>query len=147
MQALIDDARWHNRAFGLLYIDLDGFKRVNDQFGHQVGDLYLQEATKRMKHQLRPGDLLARIGGDEFAALIPSVGARPDLDFIAKRLERCFDEPFAVRGYQLRGSASVGIAIYPEHGTTIESLLDAADAAMYIVKSLKTTPGPGVANS
>jgi diguanylate cyclase (GGDEF)-like protein len=146
MQAQIDDARWHNRGFGLLYIDLDGFKRVNDQYGHQVGDLYLQEATKRMKHQLRPGDLLARLGGDEFAALIPSVGARVDLDYIAKRLERCFDEPYAVRGYTLRGSASVGIAVYPEHGTTIESLLDAADASMYMAKSLKTTPHPGVSN-
>jgi diguanylate cyclase (GGDEF)-like protein len=147
VQALIDDASLQNRPFGLLYIDLDGFKRVNDQYGHQVGDLYLQEASKRMKHQLRPGDVLARLGGDEFAALIPKIGSRADLDYIARRLERCFDEPFAVRGYTLGGSASVGSAAYPEHGTTIESLLDAADAAMYVVKSLKTTHDPGVANS
>lgn len=147
MQAAIDDARGQNRPFGLLYIDLDGFKRVNDQYGHQVGDLYLQEVTKRLKHQLRPGDLLARLGGDEFAALIPSVGSRPDLDDIARRLEHCFDEPFTVRGYSLSGSASVGSAIYPEHGTTVESMLDAADAAMYMAKSLKATPDPGVTNS
>jgi diguanylate cyclase (GGDEF)-like protein len=147
MQALIEDARWHNRLFGLLYIDLDDFKRVNDQHGHQVGDLYLQEATKRMKHQLRPGDLLARLGGDEFAALIPNIGSSADLDFIARRLEHCFDEPVAVRGYMLSGSASVGIAVYPESGTTIESLLDAADAAMYMAKSLKTAPHSGVKNS
>jgi diguanylate cyclase (GGDEF)-like protein len=147
MQALIDDAGRHNRLFGLLYIDLDDFKRVNDQWGHQVGDLYLQEASKRMKHQLRPGDVLARLGGDEFAALIPNLGSRADLDYIARRLEHCFDEPFAIRGYALRGSASVGVAVCPEHGTTIESLLDAADAAMYMAKSLKTTPDPGVADS
>jgi diguanylate cyclase (GGDEF)-like protein len=147
MQALIDDSGSQNRSFGLLYIDLDGFKRVNDQYGHQVGDLYLQEATKRMKHQLRPGDSLARLGGDEFAALIPHIGGRDDLSYIARRLEHCFDEPFALRGYELRGAASVGSAAYPEHGTTIESLLDAADAAMYVAKSLKATPEPGVTNS
>jgi diguanylate cyclase (GGDEF)-like protein len=147
MQALIEDARWHNRLFGLLYIDLDDFKRVNDEHGHQVGDLYLQEATQRMKRQLRPGDLLARLGGDEFAALIPNIGSSADLDYIARRLERCFDEPLAVRGYMLSGSASVGIAVYPENGKTIESLLDAADAAMYMAKSLKTTPHSGLKNS
>ncbi|HTV16588.1 MAG TPA: GGDEF domain-containing protein [Acidobacteriaceae bacterium] len=147
LQALIDDAQRRNRPFGLLYVDLDGFKRVNDEHGHQVGDLYLQEAARRMKHQLRPGDVLARLGGDEFAALISTIGSRADLDYIAQRLERCFDEPFAVRGYTLRGAASVGVAVFPEHGATIESLLDAADSAMYMAKSLKASPDSGVPNS
>jgi diguanylate cyclase (GGDEF)-like protein len=87
-----------------------------------------------MKHQLRANDLLARLGGDEFAALISVVPSRAGIEEIAGRLERCLDEPFAVEGYVLRGAASVGIAVYPEDGTTRDSLLSAADAAMYVGK-------------
>jgi diguanylate cyclase (GGDEF)-like protein len=120
--------------FGLIYIDLDEFKQVNDLYGHHVGDLYLQEVTLRMKRQLRTGDLLARLGGDEFAALLGSVRSRADIEEIALRLGRSFDEPFPVEGYVLQGTASVGIAIYPEDGSAKESLLRAADASMYTAK-------------
>jgi diguanylate cyclase (GGDEF)-like protein len=102
-----------------------------------VGDLYLHEVSMRMKRQLRTGDMLARLGGDEFAALIPVVRSRSALEEVAQRLERCFDAPFAVEGYILRGGASVGIAIYPDDGTTADSLLSAADAAMYVAKHTK----------
>jgi diguanylate cyclase (GGDEF)-like protein len=87
-----------------------------------------------MKRQLRSHDLLARLGGDEFAALVAVVPNRAGVEEIAVRLERCFDEPFAVEGFILRGSASVGIALYPEDGATKDSLLNAADAAMYVAK-------------
>ncbi len=134
LDAQIEVARLNAGIFGLIYIDLDEFKQVNDIYGHQVGDLYLQEVSIRMKRQLRGGDLLARLGGDEFAALICAIPSRAGVEEIAHRLERCFDEPFAVEGYVLHGSASIGIALYPEDGATRDSLLSAADAAMYVAK-------------
>jgi len=127
-------ARETGGIFGLIYIDLDRFKQINDTYGHHVGDLYLQEAANRMKRQLRPLDKLARLGGDEFAALAEVVRSRADVMEISKRLERCFDEPFALGGHVLHGSASVGIALYPVDATTSDGLLSAADAAMYKVK-------------
>ncbi|MGA2910050.1 MAG: GGDEF domain-containing protein [Terracidiphilus sp.] len=120
--------------FGLLYVDLDRFKQVNDNYSHHVGDLYLQEVAKRMKGQLRPGDMLARLGGDEFAALVPAARSLADVEEIRQRLVRCFDEPFRLEDHLLRGSASIGIAMYPEDGITPESLLTVADAAMYTAK-------------
>jgi diguanylate cyclase (GGDEF)-like protein len=130
----IREARETAGIFGLIYIDLDEFKQVNDTYGHHVGDLYLQEAADRMKRQLRPHDKLARLGGDEFAALVPVVRSRADVEEIARRLERCFDEPFVFQGYTLHGAASVGIALFPEDAGTVDALLSAADAAMYVDK-------------
>jgi len=133
----IDYARKNAGIFGLIYIDLDEFKQVNDLYGHQVGDLYLQEAALRMKQQLRSVDFLARLGGDEFAVLVPVVRNRAAAEEIAHRLERCFDEPFPIEGYVLHGSASVGLALYPEDGASRDSLLSASDAAMYVAKHIK----------
>ncbi len=130
----IEQARLNAGIFGLIYIDLDDFKQVNDVYGHHMGDLYLQEVSRRMKRQLRSHDLLARLGGDEFAALVLMVPNRAGVEEIAHRLEHCLDEPFEAEGYTLRGSASVGLAVYPEDGATRESLLSAADAAMYVAK-------------
>ncbi|MGA8669779.1 MAG: GGDEF domain-containing protein [Terracidiphilus sp.] len=132
---LIQKAHESGSNFGLIYVDLDDFKLVNDMYGHHVGDLYLQEVSLRMKRQLRTGDILGRLGGDEFAALVTVVRGRSDVEEIATRLERCFDAPFALEGYVLRGAASVGMAIYPTDGTTSDSLLSAADAAMYSAKN------------
>ena len=103
-------------------------------FGHEAGDLYLQELTQRVKRQLRPGDSLARLGGDEFAVLVSEVRSRADVEEIAERLERCFDEPFIGENFELHGSASLGIAIYPDDASSADSLLRAADAAMYVAK-------------
>jgi diguanylate cyclase (GGDEF)-like protein len=137
LDAAIARAREDARIFGLIYVDLDEFKQVNDVYGHRVGDLYLQEVAGRMKRQLRGADLLARVGGDEFVVLVPKVHSRADLEEIASRLESCFDAPFQAEGYVLNGSASVGIALYPEDGSTKDSLLSAADAAMYVAKHVK----------
>jgi len=137
MDALIDDARRNAGIFGLIYIDLDEFKQVNDIYGHRVGDLYLQEVAVRMKHQLRVHDTLARLGGDEFAVLVSVVRNRAAVEEIALRIEHCFDEPFPIEGYVLHGSASVGLAIYPEDGATRDSLLSASDAAMYVSKHVR----------
>jgi len=141
VDALIEEARQKAGIFGLIYMDLDEFKRVNDLYGHQVGDLYLQEVALRMKRQLRSADLLARLGGDEFAALVPVARNRAEVEEVALRLEHCFDEPFAIEGLLLRGSASVGFALYPEDGASKDTLLSFADAAMYAVKNRKCQTG------
>ena len=137
LDRLIGGERREDGAFGLIYIDLDDFKRVNDQYGHRIGDLFLQESVRRMKRQLRPGDMLARIGGDEFAVILPIVRNRADVAEVAARLERCFDERLVLEGSSIRGSASVGIAIYPGDGHDKASLLSAADAAMYVMKNTR----------
>jgi diguanylate cyclase (GGDEF)-like protein len=134
LDTLITGARRQDEIFGLIYIDLDEFKQVNDRHGHGVGDLYLQEAALRMKNQLRPEDMLARLGGDEFAAVVSAVRSRTDVKEITRRLEACFDEVFVLDGCRIPGSASVGIAVYPQDGTTRDALLSTADAAMYEAK-------------
>ncbi len=133
----IAEAREKAGIFGLIYIDLDKFKQINDIYGHQIGDQYLQEVALRMKRQLRGVDMLARLGGDEFAVLLPQVRSRARVEEIALRLERCFDEPFAIEEHLLRGSASIGIALYPKDGVTKDDLLIAADSAMYEAKNAK----------
>jgi diguanylate cyclase (GGDEF)-like protein len=135
MDAQIELARQNAGIFGLIYIDLDRFKQVNDVYGHHIGDLYLQEVARRMKQQLRSHDLLARLGGDEFAALLPMVRNRADVEEISQRLEHCFEAPLMLEENVVKGSASFGIALYPEDGATKDSLLNVADSAMYAAKS------------
>jgi diguanylate cyclase (GGDEF)-like protein len=134
VEKLIHEASACAAVVGFLFIDLDRFKEVNDELGHQTGDVYLQEVTRRMKRQLRPGDMLARLGGDEFAVIVNAVRSRAEVEEIALRLERCFDEPFLTEGREISGSASVGIALYPDDANDRDSLLSAADTAMYAVK-------------
>jgi diguanylate cyclase (GGDEF)-like protein len=136
---LIAGARNAASIFGLVYVDLDRFKQINDLYGHHVGDRYLQEVALRMKKQLRSGDILARVGGDEFAALLPVVRSRVDVKEIALRLEQCFDEPVTVEDVTLHGSASVGIAVYPEDASNKDLLFRVADSAMYEAKNAKSS--------
>jgi diguanylate cyclase (GGDEF)-like protein len=140
LDAQIEEAYQRGGIFGLIYIDLDEFKKVNDLLGHRIGDLYLQEMAFRMKRQLRSADTLARLGGDEFAILVPLVRSRADVREIALRIERSFDEPFPIEGVTLHPAASVGFALYPEDATTKDALLSAADASMYEVKNSKHRP-------
>jgi len=124
-------------TFALVYIDLDEFKLVNDRYGHHVGDLYLQKLTLRIKHQLRSQDILARIGGDEFALLLPEVRSRAEAADIFQRVERCFDHPLSIEGFALYVSLSSGIALFPENGRSKDELMRIADEAMYAAKSGK----------
>lgn len=136
LEVLIQEAG-PSGIFGMIYVDLDKFKPINDNFGHHVGDVYLQEVAMRMKDQLLGGDMLARLGGDEFAALVSLQHGRSDLNKIVARLHGCFDAPFIIEGHVIRGSASIGTAVYPEDGATKDDLLSAGDAAMYAVKNNK----------
>jgi diguanylate cyclase (GGDEF)-like protein len=137
LEACILNAGHHGDILGLIYVDLDKFKQVNDVHGHRIGDLYLQAVATRMKQQLRSIDVLARVGGDEFAVLVPAVHGRGDVEEIALRLERCFNVPFPVGEHVLHGSASVGIAVYPEDAVTKADFLNFADTAMYKAKNDK----------
>jgi diguanylate cyclase (GGDEF)-like protein len=141
IESAIEAARQSAGIFGVLYIDLNDFKQVNDQLGHHAGDLYLQEVALRMKGQLRPGDVLARLGGDEFAVILPHVRSRAEVEEITLRLERSFERPFAWEDRTVYGTASIGIAIYPADGNTRDSLLNAADAAMYVTKQTRRDKG------
>ena len=134
VRATLEEAQERAGIYGLIYIDIDQFKLVNDRYGHRVGDMYLQEASLRMKRQLRNVDMLARYGGDEFTVFIPTVRSKTDVEDVTERLKRCFDDPFFLEGYSFQGSASFGIAIYPEDGESMDSLLSTADAAMYVAK-------------
>lgn len=126
-----------NGSMGLIYVDLDRFKQVNDQYGHRVGDLFLQQVAQRMKAQLRGNDMLARMGGDEFIALIPAIRSRREAEEVVQRIERCFDADFVIENYRMRGAASIGLAVAPEDGMDKDELQRAADMAMYLRKEQK----------
>jgi diguanylate cyclase (GGDEF)-like protein len=118
---------------GFLFIDLNGFKRINDSFGHPAGDEVLEQVAVRLRGALRPADLLARVGGDEFVALILDA-AEDEAMVVAERLSACLNEPFAVDTVAARIGASVGIALAPSHARDGDGLLRCADTAMYRAK-------------
>lgn len=140
LDELIASTRNVAGLFGLIYVDLDRFKQINDLHGHHTGDRYLEQVALRMKRQLRSFDTLARIGGDEFAALLPVVRSRADVEEIALRIEHCFREPFFCEEIELHGSASVGIAVYPLDAAGKDMLFRTADAQMYAAKDRKRKP-------
>lgn len=125
--------RRYGRRLHLLYIDLDGFKEVNDAFGHAAGDYVLIKVAARFKEQARKSDLLARLGGDEFAILLENGEEDADVR-AAERILTCLREPFLVAGHEVEVGASIGIASYPLHGDDIQPLLKEADNAMYRAK-------------
>ena len=118
----------------LLYLDLDGFKPVNDEFGHDVGDELLVAVGERLTSCTRAADIVARLGGDEFAVLLDSPTAPGDVDALSERLEGAFARPFVIEGRGLRLGASVGRAVYPDDADGAEGLLRAADRAMFEAK-------------
>jgi diguanylate cyclase (GGDEF)-like protein len=127
-------AHRHGRMLGLLFIDLDGFKLVNDELGHQQGDLLLIEVAERLRSALRENDTVARIGGDEFVILLEELHAELDADQRAAALLCAITRPIRLkdRGYQI--GASIGISVYPRDGADQDALLSHADHAMYGVK-------------
>jgi diguanylate cyclase (GGDEF)-like protein len=117
-----------------MMLDLDWFKRVNDTYGHGVGDELLKLVAQRLASNLRKSDTVGRFGGDEFVLLLPQIGAIDDATRVAQKLLDSFSEPFAINGYKLSITSSIGIAIYPENGDRADVLLTNADTAMYHAK-------------
>ncbi|HVF76083.1 MAG TPA: bifunctional diguanylate cyclase/phosphodiesterase [Acidimicrobiales bacterium] len=125
-------------ALGVLLLDLDGFKDVNDTLGHQHGDLLLQQVAKRLRTALRHGDTLARLGGDEFAVLLPDVVGSQAAVSVARGLVAALERPFDVSDVSVEIGGSVGVALSPLHGMEADGLLQRADIAMYLAKANHT---------
>lgn len=126
-----------NERVAVLFLDSDRFKNINDSFGHAAGDAVLVAVANRVRAQLREEDLVARLGGDEFAVLLTPLHKTEDAERIADKILASMDTPIALPGdSSVVTSLSIGIAVYPDHGATPGTLLDAADAAMYQAKRL-----------
>jgi diguanylate cyclase (GGDEF)-like protein len=122
-------------GFALHWIDLDRFKEINDQYGHQVGDGYLKSVASRLATSLRAGDLVGRLGGDEFAILQLGGGRKDLAEQFAARVLKNISQPHEVLGHKLNAGASIGIALAPEHGLDPDHLFASADTALYCAKS------------
>lgn len=134
----IDDARQRGNRVGLLLLDLDRFKEVNDTLGHPTGDRLLQTLAHRLTHSVRPGDLVARLGGDEFAILLPKVRDNASAREVALRLKGALAEPVRLDGMDFDLQVSTGIALYPDDAPNFELLMQRADVAMYVAKADRT---------
>lgn len=134
LEQAVSSKRQSSQAFAVLYLDLNRFKPINDQFGHEAGDALLRNLSWRMARALRSEDLLARIGGDEFAVVLDQVGDAAQAMRVAAKLHEAVIEPVVVDGLELNCGVSIGIALYPQHGEDPETLLRHADAAMYQAK-------------
>jgi diguanylate cyclase (GGDEF)-like protein/PAS domain S-box-containing protein len=132
-------AQRHHQSLGVLFVDLDGFKAVNDGYGHALGDQVLEQVAGRFRAAIRQSDLLARLGGDEFVVLVPQAGSHQELATLARKLVAAAEQPFSHLDPPITLSASVGIACFPEQGDTADALLRAADQAMYAAKQASRT--------
>ena len=121
-------------SLAVLFVDLDGFKQVNDQHGHEVGDQMLRSVAERLRHSVRAGDMVGRLGGDEFACLLSAPMARGPLAHLARKLFDAVSAPLTIGALELQVRPSIGIALCPENGHTATTLLKRADAAMYTAK-------------
>ncbi|MHB8535716.1 MAG: bifunctional diguanylate cyclase/phosphodiesterase [Sulfuricaulis sp.] len=133
----IDDAKRDYRPFALMLMDIDRFKDINDTLGHQVGDMLLQQVAARLRSKLRDIDTVARMGGDEFAILLPAVNDK-HATMAARMLLQALRTPFVVGEQNLDIGASIGVALYPDHGVDANILIQRADVAMYAAKHANT---------
>ena len=136
-QALIASKRAPG-VVAVMLMDVDRFKEINDTLGHYNGDLLLKRLGPRLRTMLRDEDTVARLGGDEFAILLPGLPDDHAVAAAAERIVKIFEEPFVLGGLALEVEASVGVAVYPEHGNGVDVLLNHADTAMYAAKAGRT---------
>lgn len=132
-QAIRMDER-HHKKLAVLFLDLDGFKTVNDSQGHAVGDTVLQSIANRLRQALRETDTISRQGGDEFVILLSEIERASDAAVVARKILAALAPPHRVAGLELSVAASIGISIYPDHGHDVEGLIHCADLAMYEAK-------------
>ncbi|HYH05683.1 MAG TPA: diguanylate cyclase, partial [Thermoanaerobaculia bacterium] len=138
LEKQIEAARASNSILALMLMDLDRFKEVNDTFGHHFGDALLKQVAFRLQNQMRGEDVVARLGGDEFAVVSPGATDTQAAATLARRILNTLEQPFVVEGQVLEVGASIGIALYPEHGADARTLLRRADVAMYTAKQKQT---------
>lgn len=135
LQQVIISAKRDNESSVLLYIDLDGFKQINDSLGHQIGDELLINVAKRLKTTTREADIVARIGGDEFAILLKNLSHRSDINIILEKILYSLKEPMLLSNNEVQISASIGVAMIPTDGNDVDTLMSNADFALYESKS------------
>lgn len=128
-------AHRQQEKLAVLFVDLDKFKPVNDNYGHAIGDILLQQVAQRMRDCLRDSDTVGRIGGDEFLVLLPHVESGSDSSHIAEKLLDAISSPYRINSINIHISCSIGIALYPDHGNTVLELIQTADQAMYVAKN------------
>jgi diguanylate cyclase (GGDEF)-like protein/PAS domain S-box-containing protein len=134
LEQSISLARRHQERLALLFIDLDGFKEINDNLGHEAGDAVLREIALRIHTEIRESDTVARVGGDEFVVLINTLHSSDDLEGIVRKLLDAITLPIVLNGVPHVIGASIGVSLFPEHGHDVASLLSNADSAMYLSK-------------
>ena len=134
LEVALKRAHRDQERLALLYLDLDGFKGVNDTFGHEIGDRLLLEVAQRIRQCVRESDTIGRMGGDELTVLLPNVQSPSCVPMVADKIRRSIAEPFDLDGTTVTISASIGAAIYPEHGADKDQLFRHADADMYVAK-------------
>ncbi len=135
LETCVDQASDKRRQIALLYIDLDGFKQINDRHSHKVGDLFLCEAAARISECLRAGDVAARIGGDEFTILLPECASEKEAIGLANRILGAARQPVVIDGHRLSYSTSIGVSLFPQMAGSAELLVRSADEAMYAAKT------------
>jgi diguanylate cyclase (GGDEF)-like protein len=134
LRTAVNHARQRGEAVTIFYIDLDDFKPVNDAYGHEIGDRMLAAVGNRLRAATRSVDLVARLGGDEFVVLLSSPASPADANSVLTRLEAAFEDPITIDGHQLRLTASIGQAVFPDDATSADGLLRHADASMFKAK-------------
>ena len=134
-QEAINAARAENTQVAMILLDLDRFKPINDTLGHNIGDLFLKEVSARLVRSIRRQDTLARLGGDEFAIVMPRLLDRVEAESMAQELLQALRQPYCIESFELTGSASIGISLFPEHGRDTATLQRSADMAMYQCKA------------
>jgi len=134
LEMAINAAKRQDEKVGVLFLDLDRFKNVNDSLGHTIGDQLLKETAKRLGSTIRTGDTVSRLGGDEFVVLFPKIKDEGTLADLTIKLRDILQQPYSVSGISLHITPSIGIAIFPDDGDNVNSLIKNADAAMYLAK-------------
>ncbi len=135
LEMALANSRRNQNKLAILFVDFDGFKRINDTLGHALGDQLLKGVAERLRQCLRKQDTVSRLGGDEFVILLPEVGAAADAGNLARKLLTVVRAPFDLGGREVRITLSIGVAIYPQDGETAKTLLKHADEALYQAKS------------
>ncbi len=131
LETILAEKKNSGGSVTVFFLDLDAFKKVNDTLGHSTGDKLLKEISARFINVCRPGDMIIRLGGDEFMVIIEECSKLKDLEKIAQKFLDICTQPFLIDGYELLTTASIGIAVYPQHGKDAKSLMSHADTAMY----------------